>query len=74
MKTMNRKSIVKWLNTKNEAKLAENFDFLYKELEFVDTEEVEAVFYLTVGSNAGPDLFREMECEVSTHLSFEDSI
>jgi hypothetical protein len=69
MKTMNRKSIVTWLNNKNESKLAENFNFLYKELEFVDFDNVDAVFYLTLGSRKGPELFREMQCEVSTQLS-----
>ncbi len=69
MKTMNRKSIVKWLNSKNETKLAENFDFLYKELEFIDADNIDAVFYLTLGSRRGPELFREMQCEVSTQLS-----
>ena len=74
MKTMKRKSIVEWLNTKNEAKLAENFNFLYKESEFVDADNVDAIFYLTLGSKKGPELFREMQCEVSTQLSFEELI
>jgi hypothetical protein len=74
MKTMNRKSIVTWLNSKNETKLAENFDFLYQELEFIDAEAVDAVFYLTLGSNNGPKLFREMQCEVSTQFSPEELI
>jgi hypothetical protein len=74
MRTMNRKSVVAWLNSKNETKLAENFDTIYNELEFVDVEGVDAVFYLTLGSKKGPELFREMECEVSTQLSIEESI
>ena len=74
MRTMNKQSIVKWLNSKNETKLAENCDSLYKELEFVDVEDVDAVFYLTLGSKAGSELFREMECEVSTQLSIEELI
>ena len=69
MKTMNKQSIVKWLNSKNETKLVENFNFLYKELEFIDAEDIDAIFYLTLGSKKGPELFREMQCEVSTQLS-----
>jgi hypothetical protein len=70
MKTMNKQSIVTWLNSKDETKLAENCNFLYKELEFVDAEDVDALFYLTLGSKKGPELFREMQCEVSTQLTF----
>jgi hypothetical protein len=74
MKTMNRKSIVTWLNSKNETKLAEDFDRIYNELEFVDAEGVDAVFYLTLGSKKGPELFREMQCEVSTQFSPEELV
>jgi hypothetical protein len=74
MKTMNKKSIVNWLNAKNEIKLAEDFDFLYKELEYVNAEDVDAVFYLTLGSKKGPELFKEMQCEVSTQLIIEEKI
>jgi hypothetical protein len=74
MRTMNKQSILKWLNSKNETKLVENCNFLYKELEFVDAEDVDAVFYLILGSEKGPKLFREMECEVSTHISIGELI
>ena len=69
MKTMNKQSIVKWLNSKNETRLVENINSAYPELEFIDAKNVDAVFYLTLGSKKGPELFREMQCEVSTQLS-----
>jgi hypothetical protein len=70
MKTMNKQSVVKWLNSKDETKLAEDFGSLYKELEFINAEDIDAIFYLTFGSKKGPELFREMQCEVSTQLTF----
>ena len=72
MKTMNKKSILEWLNSKNETKLAKNLDLYCKELEFIDIEIVDSMFYLTIGSITGPALFREMEEEVMTIESIKN--
>ena len=72
MKTMNKKSILEWLNSKNETKLAKNLDLYCKELEFIDIEIVDSMFYLTIGSITGPALFREMEREVMTIESIKN--
>lgn len=71
MKTMNTIKVITWVEGKDQVRLAENIKKLYSEIPMVDTEGVEAVFYLTLGSRLGPKLFREMQCEVVTNLTLE---
>jgi hypothetical protein len=69
MKTMKTKAVVQWVEAKLENKLAQTISRLYTGKEVVDTERLDAIFYLTLGSRKGPELFREMQCEVITTLN-----
>ena len=72
MKTMNTIKVVRWLMGKDQIQLAEKISYLYSAVPMVDTERLEAVFYLTLGSSLGPRFFREMQCEVVTILTLEE--
>jgi hypothetical protein len=69
MKTMKTQAVVQWVEAKLENKLAQTISRLYTGKEVVDTERLDAIFYLTLGSRKGPELFREMQCEVITTLN-----
>ena len=71
MKTMDRVKVINWLESKKEVKLVERLNYLYGNLPVLDVEKLDAIFYLTLGSSKGPELFREMQCEVTTTLILE---
>jgi hypothetical protein len=71
MKTMNTIEVVRWLVGREEILLAERISYLFSGSTVVDTEKLRSLFYLTLGSNLGPSLFREMQCEVTTLLTLE---
>lgn len=71
MKTMDRVKVINWLESKKEVKLVERLNYLYGNLPVLDVKKLDAIFYLTLGSSKGPELFREMQCEVTTTLILE---
>lgn len=68
MRTMDRLKVINWLESKKEDKLVERLNYLYGNLPVLDVEKLGTIFYLTLGSRKGPELFREMQCEVTTTL------
>lgn len=66
MKTMNVKKVINWVGARKELKLIEVVKGFSNNKEDMDIERLDAIFYLTLGSRKGPELFREMQCEVST--------
>jgi len=71
MKTMNVRQVIDWVGAKHEHKLAGIITDFGEGMEVMDKPGLEAVFHLALGEERGPDLFREMECEVVTILNLE---
>jgi len=66
MKTMNTVKVISWVEARKELKLVESIKSFSEDKEDIDVERLDALFYLNLGSRRGPELFREMQCDVST--------
>jgi hypothetical protein len=66
MKTMTTVKVLSWIEARKEVRLVEAVKGFSDNKEDMDIEKLDAIFYLTLGSRRGPELFREMQCDVST--------
>lgn len=60
-------AVSQWLRNKGEEKAAAAVDKLFT-TPHTETEKIETVLYLTFGTKKSKKLFREMECDVITHI------
>jgi hypothetical protein len=69
MGRMRTTAVSQWLRNKGEEKAANTVDKLFT-TPHTETEQIETVLYLTFGTKKSKKLFREMECDVTTHIRF----
>ena len=70
MKTMNTVKVAQWLSTKGMIKTSENFLSLFGHIEDVDYEGIEGFLYIYYRKDT-EDVFRSMQCEVTTSLNLD---
>jgi len=69
MKTMKTVKVYEWLVNQGLAASATNFWNTFGELEFVETDGIQAFLHLVYGIGDDKYLFRKMECDVSTQMT-----
>ena len=67
MRTMRTTAVSQWLKNKGEEKASRLISEHCTE-NHTETQNIESILYLTLGSKKSKKLFREMECDVITHV------
>jgi len=71
MKTMRMKAVVIWFQKQGMPMAAEKFNTLFNELEVVDHKAIQAFLNIMYGVGDDEYVFRKMQCDITTTLTFE---
>jgi len=71
MKTMNTQSVVAWFENQGHSTESRMFNTLFNHLTVVDHAGIEGFFAMVFHHEVYEEMFRSMQCNVTTTLTFD---